>query len=61
ASDATFARIQAEFSSQEIVELLLAVGFYMLIARLLETTGVDLEPASEAIAAQTRKWQSGTK
>lgn len=43
-ADATFAAVQAEFPPREIVELILAVGFYMMIARLLETTAVDLEP-----------------
>ncbi|HVN84027.1 MAG TPA: carboxymuconolactone decarboxylase family protein [Candidatus Binatia bacterium] len=42
-TDATFAAAQQEFSSREIVEIILAVGYYMLIARLLETTAVDLE------------------
>jgi alkylhydroperoxidase family enzyme len=44
ASDATFAQMRREFSPREIVELILAIGYYMMIARLLETTGVDLEP-----------------
>ena len=44
ASDETFARMTQEFSPREIVELVLAIGYYMMIARLLETTGVDLEP-----------------
>jgi len=43
-SDATFERMAREFPPREIVELILTVGYYMLIARLLETTGVDLEP-----------------
>jgi len=42
-SDATFERTRAAFSPREIVELILAVGYYMMIARLLETTAVDLE------------------
>ena len=42
-SDPTFAAATREFSSREVVELILAVGYYMMIARLLETTGVDLE------------------
>jgi alkylhydroperoxidase family enzyme len=42
-SDATFARMAQQFPPREIVELILAVGFYMLIARLLETTAVDLD------------------
>jgi alkylhydroperoxidase family enzyme len=46
ASDATFAALAGRLSTREIVELVLAVGYYMLIARLLETTGVDIEPAA---------------
>jgi alkylhydroperoxidase family enzyme len=54
ASDATFARMRARFSPQEIVELVLAIGYYMMIARLLETTGVDLESPSEMPASHPR-------
>lgn len=43
ASDASLARMTEQFSSQEVVELVLVIGFYMMVARLLETTGVDLE------------------
>jgi len=42
-SDQTFALVAQQFPPREIVELILAVGYYMLIARLLETTAVDLE------------------
>jgi alkylhydroperoxidase family enzyme len=57
ASDATFAEVAARFSPQEVVELVLAVGYYMMIARLLETTGVDLEPApgTSVMDAVTRR------
>jgi alkylhydroperoxidase family enzyme len=44
ASDETFAQMREQFPPREIVELILAIGYYMMIARLLETTGVDLEP-----------------
>jgi alkylhydroperoxidase family enzyme len=44
ASDATFAALAARLSPREIVELVLTVGYYMLVARLLETTAVDLDP-----------------
>jgi alkylhydroperoxidase family enzyme len=44
ASDATFAALARTFSPQEIVELILTIGYYMLIARLLETTAVDMDP-----------------
>jgi alkylhydroperoxidase family enzyme len=43
ASDATFAAMAGGFPPQEIVELILAIGFYMAVARLLETTAVDIE------------------
>jgi alkylhydroperoxidase family enzyme len=46
AADATFAEMKSHFSSQEIVELILAVGFYMTMARLMETTDLDIEPAA---------------
>ncbi len=31
-------------SPREIVELILAIGFYMMMARLTETTRTDLDP-----------------
>jgi alkylhydroperoxidase family enzyme len=46
ASDAVVTAMQQHFSPQEIVELILAIGFYMTMARLMETTGIDLEPAA---------------
>jgi len=46
ASDGTFAVAAQLFSPREIVELILTVGYYMTIARLLETTAVDLDPPS---------------
>ena len=56
-SNDTFARIRKVLSSQEIVELLLAIGYYMMIARLCETTDVDVEPPSEQVAKQARDWR----
>src|SRR6266436_5238791 len=44
ASEATFAELARRLSAQEIVELIITVGYYMMIARLLETTVVDLDP-----------------
>jgi alkylhydroperoxidase family enzyme len=46
ASDATFAAVAQQLSAREVVELVITIGYYMMIARLLETTGVDLEPAA---------------
>jgi alkylhydroperoxidase family enzyme len=43
-SDAAFATLAAHFPPREIVELVVTVGYYMLVARLLESTAVDLDP-----------------
>ena len=44
ASDETFAALSALVSPREVVELVLTIGYYMMIARLLETTAVDMDP-----------------
>ena len=44
ASDAAFTDLASRLSPREIVELILTVGNYMMIARLLESTAVDLDP-----------------
>lgn len=43
ASDATLTAMRATFSDREVCEAVLTIGFYMMVARFLETTGVDLE------------------
>jgi alkylhydroperoxidase family enzyme len=55
ASDHTFAQMREEFSPREIVELILAIGYYMMIARLLETTGVDLEPDAGTMVVSSKQ------
>jgi alkylhydroperoxidase family enzyme len=45
-SDATFADLQARFSNREMVELILAVGFYMVMARLMISTRIDVDEAA---------------
>jgi alkylhydroperoxidase family enzyme len=56
-SDATFAELQARFSNREIVELVLAVGFYMVMARLMVSTRIDVdEPAGhKSLGAMQRQ------
>ena len=55
ASDATFAAVAARLSPREVVDLLLAIGYYMMIARLLESTAVDVdEPAGARITDAIR-------
>lgn len=54
-SSGTFEEAKALFSPQEIVELVIAIGFYMMIARFLETLEVDAEPAAPEMAASFRR------
>ena len=44
AGDETFAALAALVSPREVVEVLLTIGYYMMIARVLESTAVDLDP-----------------
>jgi len=52
-SDESLAGLRRFFDECETIELLMAVGFYMLIARFLATTEVEIEeggiPGSEAV------------
>ena len=43
-SDAAFAELERHFPPREIIELLVTVSYYMMIARLLESTAVDIDP-----------------
>jgi alkylhydroperoxidase family enzyme len=47
ASDATMTAMRTHFSDREVCEAILSIGFYMMVARFLETTGVELETANE--------------
>ncbi|MDE5463986.1 carboxymuconolactone decarboxylase family protein [Bradyrhizobium sp. CSS354] len=44
--EAIFAAMREYFSDQEIVESLVALGFYMMMARLTEATETNLDPAA---------------
>jgi alkylhydroperoxidase family enzyme len=55
ASDATFRALAAQLSPRELVELVLAIGFYMTVARIMETFQIDLDPpAGSAIIDSVR-------
>ena len=45
-AEPVFAAMRKHFNEQEIVESILAIGFYMTMARLTEATDVDLDPAA---------------
>jgi len=42
-SDATFAAMKMHFSNREIVETILTIGFYQMLARLTECTDTELD------------------
>lgn len=46
-SDATFAAISSKLTPRALVELQLAVGFYVMTSKFLETFAIDMQPASE--------------
>jgi len=46
ADDATFAALNARFSPRQIVELLLVIGTYNMLARVMTTLDIDLDPAA---------------
>jgi alkylhydroperoxidase family enzyme len=50
-SDPTLERVRRHLSPREVTELVLAVGFYMLVARVLESLGVDADAPPPALAA----------
>jgi alkylhydroperoxidase family enzyme len=55
-SDAGFAALAAHFPPREIVELVVTVGYYMMVARILESTAVDLDPPmGTAVADAARR------
>jgi alkylhydroperoxidase family enzyme len=57
ASEQALVAAQAEFSPQELVEIILTVGFYMTMARLTETARVELDAAggTAVLAGLTRE------
>jgi alkylhydroperoxidase family enzyme len=48
-SDATFTAIASKLTPGALVELQLAVGFYIMTSKFLETFGIDMQPVSEVV------------
>jgi alkylhydroperoxidase family enzyme len=44
ADDAMFAQAQSHFNARQLSELVLTIGFYMMVSRYLENFEVDIEP-----------------
>jgi alkylhydroperoxidase family enzyme len=43
ASDASFSAVKRHLGAREIVELILTIGYYMIVARVTETTDIDID------------------
>jgi 4-carboxymuconolactone decarboxylase len=54
--DETFAAMASRFTPREIIHLLLVVGQYMMLGRIMATAQIDLEPAigGQALLRATR-------
>jgi alkylhydroperoxidase family enzyme len=48
-TDATFKTIAAQLSPAALVELQLAVGFYIMTSKFLETFDIDLQPVEQVV------------
>jgi alkylhydroperoxidase family enzyme len=48
-TDATFSAIAAKLTPAALVELQLAVGFYIMTSKFLETFDIDMQPVSEVV------------
>ena len=43
-TDQTFASLKQHLSDREVVELLMTIGEYWMLARVMTVLGVDVEP-----------------
>ena len=50
--EATFGAMSARFTPREIVHLLLVIGQYMMLGRIMATSQIDLDPTVGAAALQ---------
>lgn len=57
--DETFAAASERWSPRELVELLLVIGQYMMLARVMATARIDLDEAAGADALEATRGQGG--
>jgi alkylhydroperoxidase family enzyme len=56
ASDEALAALaDAGLSPREVVELLLVIGQYMMVARVAETAGIELDPPADVLESSRRR------
>jgi 4-carboxymuconolactone decarboxylase len=60
ASEATFAAASKRFSAREVMELLLTIGYYMMLARVMRSVDIDLDaPVGSAVVDSARRRRRG--
>jgi 4-carboxymuconolactone decarboxylase len=52
--DATWTRLSAHFSTEQLMDIVFAVGCYDLLAKVFKTLGVQLEPGVDALEPAVR-------
>ena len=57
--EATWAAMTARFTPREIIHLLLVIGQYMMLGRIMATTQIDLDPSIGASALMRANRPSG--
>jgi alkylhydroperoxidase family enzyme len=55
ASDEALAAVREHLSPREVVELLLVIGQYMMVARVAETTGIEIDEGGAAVVEAARR------
>ena len=61
-SEATLAEARKHYSDREIVELIVMAGFYIMLARLTETTGVENEASiADKMLSDINAWKNKKK
>jgi len=61
ASKESFDEVRRYLSPREIVELIIAVGFYMTMARIMESTDIDMDaPMGDEVIAAARTGRGGS-
>jgi 4-carboxymuconolactone decarboxylase len=54
-ADATWTRLSAVFTTEQLMDIVFAVGCYDLLAKVFKTFGVQLEPGVEALEPGVRE------
>lgn len=53
--DGTWTRLSAHFSTEQLLDIVFAVGCYDLLAKVFKTLGVQLEPGVDALSPAVRE------